>query len=213
MKMNSCYPNSSLSGDYRHRSITSLHMYLYYAYITIAQNIWDLFYSNPPGMRAGNFLIPCKSIDAMTWLNCLRFGGFFAGEFWFNIRQEIQINLNFEKVSTMGLSLGKGFRTLNLQNDKCHQLKKKLIWVCHTVPKIIWSYRFVLAQCQQCTVKKKKKKGKSISVLQYIVHPVRHDVFGRALLKTFIRKSIYILVRIIKCLKFPHILTWPVIIN
>ena len=112
-----------------------------------------------------------------------------------------------------GIITWKGVQNVKPTKWQMSSTLKKLIWVCHTVPKIIWSYRFVLAQCQQCTVKKKKKKGKSISVLQYIVHPVRHDVFGRALLKTFIRKSIYILVRIIKCLKFPHILTWPVIIN
>ena len=38
----------------------------------------SLLYSNPPGRRAGNFLIPYESVDAMTWLNCLHFGGFFA---------------------------------------------------------------------------------------------------------------------------------------
>ena len=29
-----------------------------------------------------NFPIPCESVDAMTRLNCLRFGGFFAGDFY-----------------------------------------------------------------------------------------------------------------------------------
>ena len=79
MKMNSCYPNSSLPpGDYWHWSLISLHVH--HAYFNKAQNIWVLFYSNPPG-GAGNFPIPSESVDAMTWLNCLCFGGFFASDF------------------------------------------------------------------------------------------------------------------------------------
>ena len=65
--------------------------------------------------------------------------------------------------------------------------------------------------------KKEKEEGKKyISItVQCTSSTTWQDcaVFGRALLKTFVRKSIYILVHIIKCLKFPHILTWPVIIN
>ena len=53
---NSCYPNSSLPGNLFYRSIFSLHVH--HAYFNIAQIIWVLFYSNPPGGRAGVFLNP-----------------------------------------------------------------------------------------------------------------------------------------------------------
>ena len=66
MKMNSCYPNSSLPVDYWHQSIISLHMH--HAYLNIAQNIRVLFYSNPPGGGENNFLILCGSVNAMIRL-------------------------------------------------------------------------------------------------------------------------------------------------
>ena len=47
MKMNSCYPNSSLPSDFWHQSIISLHVR--HADNNIAQNKWVLFHSNLPG--------------------------------------------------------------------------------------------------------------------------------------------------------------------
>ena len=49
----------------------------------------SLFYSNPPDRRVGIFTIPYESIDAVTQLNCLHFGGFFAGNFFSNFTTDI----------------------------------------------------------------------------------------------------------------------------
>ena len=54
-------------------------LHMKYVLVLFILRNWIMLLSTN-GDRA-NFLIPCESIDAMTQLNCLHFGGFFAGDF------------------------------------------------------------------------------------------------------------------------------------
>ena len=67
---NSCYPNSSLPRNLWIQSIIFSARAPCLQYFNKAQNIWVLFYSNPPGGRAGNFsLIPIMFVwnDFSNW--------------------------------------------------------------------------------------------------------------------------------------------------
>ena len=66
---NSCYTYSSLPGNLSCTSLYVIILNVHHFYLNIAQNI--RVYSTLTHQA-----VPYESVDTMTWLNCLRFGGF-----------------------------------------------------------------------------------------------------------------------------------------